>query len=69
MVYSPDGEMIASYNSDGGWQNLTTKAESKFLRASNDVYKQAYDAARAEIGAAAQKTVSNQKGTSFDVRA
>ena len=69
MVYSPDGEMIASYNSDGGWQNLTTKAESKFLRASNDVYKQAYDAAGAEIGAAAQKTVSNQKGTSFDVRA
>ena len=48
-VYSPDGEEIAQYASDGGWMNLTTKAENQFLGDSNDVYMQAWDAARAEI--------------------
>ena len=52
-VYSPDGEQIAHYNtSSGGWQNLTTKAESQFIRDSNSIYKQAYDAARAEMNVA-----------------
>ena len=51
-VYSPDGEEIAQYNtSGGGWMNLTTKAENQFLGDSNDVYKQAWDAARAEMNA------------------
>ena len=70
-VYSPDGEMIASYNtSSGGWQILTTKAESQFLGDANIVYKQAYDAALAEINAAAQKPMMDQEETSFvDVRA
>lgn len=69
MVYSPDGEMIAIYNtSGGGWQSLTTKAESQLLRDSNNIYKQAYDVARTEIGATAKKAVVNQEGTSFDVR-
>ena len=45
-VYSPDGEQIANYNtSSGGWQNITTKAENQFLLDSNNVYKQAWDAA------------------------
>lgn len=70
-VYSPDGEMIAAYNtSSGGWQILTTKAESQFLGDSNIVYKQAYDAALAEISTAAQKPMVDQEETSsFDVRA
>ncbi len=51
-VYSPDGEEIAQYNtSGGGWMNLTTKAENQFLGDSNTVYKQAWDAARAEMNA------------------
>ncbi len=56
-VYSPDGEEIAQYNtSGGGWMNLTTKAENQFLGDSNDVYKQAWDAARAEMNAAKAPT-------------
>ncbi|MDE6936395.1 MAG: hypothetical protein K2P26_12370 [Oscillospiraceae bacterium] len=52
-VYSPDGEQIAHYNSGniGGWMNLTTRAENQFLGDSNTVYKQAWDAARAEMNA------------------
>ncbi|MCI9466468.1 MAG: hypothetical protein HFE99_05055, partial [Ruminiclostridium sp.] len=45
------------YNtSGGGWMNLTTKAENQFLGDSNDVYKQAWDAARAEMNAAKAPT-------------
>ena len=70
-VYSPDGEEIAQYASDGGWMNLTTKAENQFLGDSNDVYKQAWDAARAEIKNAAQKQPVACEGetATFDVRA
>ena len=71
-VYSPDGEQIAHYNtSNGGWMNLTTRAENQFLGDSNTVYKQAWDAARAEINAAAQQrhTTVGANGSIFDVRA
>ena len=71
-VYSPDGEEIAQYNtSGGGWMNLTTKAENQFLGDSSAVYKQAWDAARAEIKNAAQKQPVACEGetATFDVRA
>ena len=72
-VYSPDGEQIAHYNSGniGGWINLTTRAENQFLGDSNDAYKQAWDAARAEIKNAAQKQPVACEGEAaiFDVRA
>ena len=70
-VYSPDGEEIAQYASDGGWMNLTTKAENQFLGDSNDVYKQAWDAARAEIknGAQKQPVACEGETATFDVRA
>ena len=71
-VYLPDGEAIAQYNtSGGGWMNLTTRAENQFLRDSSNVYKEAWDAARAEINAAAQQrpTTVGANGTTFDVRA
>ena len=63
-VYSPDGEQIAHYNSP-------TRAENQFLRDSTDVYKQAWDAARAEIKNAAQKQPVACEGetATFDVRA
>lgn len=71
-VYSPDGEQIAHYNtSNGGWMNLTTRAENQFLGDSNTVYKQAWDAARAEIknGAQKQPVVCKGETSTFDVRA
>ena len=71
-VYSPDGEQIANYNTSSGcWQNITTKAENQFLLDSNNVYKQAWDAARAEVKNAAQKQPAACEGetATFDVRA
>lgn len=72
-VYSPDGEQIAHYNSGniGGWMNLTTRAENQFLGDSNTVYKQAWDAARAEIknGAQKQPVACEGETATFDVRA
>ena len=71
-VFSPDGEEIAQYNtSGGGWMNLTTKAENQFLGDSNTVYKQAWDAARAEIknGAQKQPVACEGETATFDVRA
>ena len=70
-VYSPDGEEIAQYASNGGWMNLTTKAENQFLGDSNDVYMQAWNAARAEIknGAQKQPVACEGETATFDVRA
>ena len=70
-IYSSDGEMIASYNSNGaGWTIEQTAAETKFLQQSAMVYKQAFDAARAEMANAAQQTaVSSSASASFDVKA
>lgn len=70
-IYSPDGEMIACYNSNGdGWTVQQTQAESKFLHESTMVYKQAWDEARAEIKAAAQQPVMDGADeASFDIRA
>lgn len=54
-IYSSDGEVIASYNSNGaGWTVDQTAAEAKFFDQSLMVYRQAYDATRAEMKAAAQ---------------
>ena len=54
-IYSSDGEMIASYNSNGaGWTIDQTAAEQKFLHESGILYAQAYKTALAEMKAAAQ---------------
>lgn len=54
-IYSSDGEMIASYNSNGaGWTIDQTAAETKFLQESGKLYAQAYKAACAEMKSAAQ---------------
>lgn len=57
--------------SGGGWMNLTTKAENQFLGDSNDVYMQAWNAARAEIknGAQKQPVACEGETATFDVRA
>ena len=54
-IYSPDGEVIASYNSfGGGWTEVQTKAELKFKSETTMIYYSAYKEVRAEMKAAAQ---------------
>lgn len=51
-IYAPNGEIIASYNSlGGGWTEIQTKAEQKFLSAAAMVYAKAFREARAEAKA------------------
>ena len=51
-IYSPDGEMIAGYNSLGaGWTSVQTKAEQKFLSEAATAYAQAFKEARAQLKA------------------
>ena len=69
-IYSPDGEMIAGYNSlGGGWHIVQTKAETKFLGEAASVYAQAFKEARAEMRVAAQNQVSQSDSSNIDVRA
>lgn len=54
-IYSPEGEVIASYNSfGGGWTEVQTKAELKFKSETTMIYYHAYKEARAEMKVAAQ---------------
>ena len=72
-VYAPNGEMIAGFNSNGcGWTEIPTEAEYQFMSQTNQIYREAYDAARAEIKAAAEQRHAAADGgatASFDVRA
>ena len=64
--------MIAGYRSDGGWTSVPTADESRFQYESNQIYREAYNAAKAEIAAAQQTAapaVSGDASTSFDVKA
>lgn len=67
-IYSSDGEMIASYNSNGaGWTIDQTAAETKFLQESGRLYAQTYKAALAEMKSAAQNSAATRgKATSFN---
>ena len=53
-VYAPNGEMIAAFNSDGGWTELSTEAEHQFLHQADQIYYEAFQSARAKIKAAAK---------------
>lgn len=69
-IYSPDGEMIAGYNSlGGGWHIVQTKAETKFLGEAASVYAQAFKEAHAKMKVAAQNQVSQSDSSNIDVRA
>lgn len=52
--YNSNGEKIMTCDSDGGVMGFPTKAENKFHSEMNALYEEAYDAARAEMKAAAQ---------------
>lgn len=72
-IYNKNGEMIAGYRSDGGWTSVPTADESRFQYESNQIYREAYNAAKAEMANAAQRTaaqaVSGNVSASFDVKA
>lgn len=68
-IYSPDGEMIASYNSlGGGWTVIQTKAEQKFLSEAATVYAQAFREARSQMKAAPEQPAP-ASGETMDIRA
>lgn len=68
-VYAPNGENIASYNSlGGGWTDIQTKEEHKFLDESTGVYLQAYREARSEIKSATQEETAQDSASAMDVR-
>lgn len=70
-IYSPEGEVLASYNSfGGGWTIIPTKAESVFINETSDIYMQAFREARAEMKAAAQGQGQSPADTAaVDIRA
>ena len=72
-IFNEDGEMIAGYHSDNGcWTSVPTKDETRFQYESNQIYREAYNAAKAEIAAAQQTAAPAQSGretASFDVKA
>lgn len=68
-IYAPNGEMIASYNSSGGWTEISTEAEYQFLHQADQIYHDAFREARAEINAAAKSPAPEPTGeTTFDTR-
>lgn len=73
-VYAPNGEMIAAYNSSGGWMEISTESEYQFLHQADQIYKEAFTEAREEINAvsknpAAQSPAAeNTGGSSFEAR-
>ena len=68
-IYAPNGEMIAGYNSHGGWTEISTEAEYQFLHQADQIYHDAFREARAEINAAAKSPAPEPTGeTTFDTR-
>ena len=66
-IYSPEGEVIASYNSfGGGWTVIPTKAESNFIDEAGAIYMQAFREARAEMKAIPQNQ-EGQNSVSMDI--
>lgn len=68
-VYSPEGELIASYSSFyGQWTTHQTKAEFNFITETDMIYLQAFREARAEMKVAAQGQAPTD-ATTVDIRA
>ena len=71
-IRNEDGEMIAAYRDSCGWFACPTEDESRFQYESNQIYRAAYNAAKAEIAAAQQTTApaeSSGETSGFDVKA
>ena len=68
-IYAPNGEMIAGYNSNGGWTEISTEAEYQFLHQADQIYHDAFREARAEINAAAKSPAPEPASeATFDTR-
>lgn len=68
-IYAPNGEMIAAYNSNGGWTEISTEAEYQFLHQADQIYSDAFKEAREEINAAAKGPAAKPAGeAAFDTR-
>ena len=68
-IYAPNGEMIAGYNSNGGWTEISTEAEYQFLNQADQIYYDAFKEARAEINAAAENPAPEPASeAAFDAR-
>lgn len=68
-VYSPEGELIASYSSFyGQWTMHQTKAEFNFITETDMIYLQAFRETRAEMNAAVQGQAPADTAT-LDIRA
>ena len=71
-IRNEDGEMIAAYRDSCGWFACPTKDESRFQYESNQIYREAYNAAKAELATAQQATSqqTQSNGTAgLDIRA
>lgn len=70
-VYNENGEMIAGYRESGGWTSVPTADESRFQYESNQIYREAYKAAKAELATAQQATQQTPSSGSagLDIRA
>ncbi|MEY8259264.1 hypothetical protein AALA80_02855 [Oscillospiraceae bacterium 50-60] len=68
-IYAPNGEMIAAYNSSGGWTEISTESEYQFLHQADQIYSDAFKEAREEINAAS-KTPAPEPASeaTFDTR-
>lgn len=68
-IFAPNGEMIAAYNSNGGWTEISTEAEYQFLNQADQIYYDAFKEAREEINAASNSPAEECGGSaSFDAR-
>ncbi len=68
-VCAPNGEMIAAFNSSGGWMEISTEAEYQFLHQADQIYSDAFKEAREEINAASKSPALEPAGeTAFDTR-
>ena len=66
-IYSPEGELIASYSSfSGRWTTHQTKAEFDFITETDMIYLQAFREARAEMKAIPQNQ-EGQNSASMDI--
>ena len=67
-IYNENGEMIAGFHSDNGfWNSVPTADETRFQYESNQIYREAYNAAKAELAAVQQS--QHDGTTSLDIRA
>lgn len=72
-IFDENGEMIAGFHSDNGfWNSVPTSDETRFQYESNQIYREVYNAAKAEMAAAQQSAapaVSSGASARFDVKA